>query len=85
MHQAAIADQLAVVAFLSESGADLNCADHEGLTALHCCRSRAVAASLLLHGANPWAESKLGVTPAVFLDGAGQKAVARFIEDTCGL
>ena len=85
MHQAAIADQLAVVAFLAESGADLNCADHKGLTALHWCRSRAVAASLLRHGANPWAESKLGVTPAVVLDAASHKAVARFIEDTCGL
>jgi ankyrin repeat protein len=85
VHHAAIADQLAVVAFLAEAGADLSAADHEGLSALHCCRSRAVAASLLRHGANPWAKNKLGVTPAMFLDAAGQKAVARFIDDTCGL
>ena len=83
-HQAAISDQLAVVAFLAEARADLNKGDQQGLTPLHVCRSRAVAGSLLRHGANPWALSKERLTPAEYLTKKGFVEVAAFITESCG-
>ena len=59
MHIAAMNDQLAVVQYLAEEGADLDLGDEEGLTALHLSRSRAVAQVLIKHGANPWATNKV--------------------------
>ena len=59
VHIAAMNDQLAVVQYLAEEGADLDLGDEEGLTALHLSRSRAVAQVLIKHGANPWATNKV--------------------------
>lgn len=72
------------MAFLAEAGADLNRGDQQGLTPLHVCRSRAVAGNLLRHGADPWAASKLGLTPGAYLADKGLADVAAFIRDTCG-
>ena len=63
VHIAAMNDQLAVVQYLAEEGADLDLGDEEGLTALHLSRSRAVAQVLIKHGANPWATNKVSHPP----------------------
>ncbi|TRZ08154.1 hypothetical protein HGM15179_018956, partial [Zosterops borbonicus] len=55
LHQACIDENMEVVQFLVESGADVNQADNEGWTPLHvaaACGCRQIAQYLLEHGAD---------------------------------
>ncbi|NXF85101.1 PP12C phosphatase, partial [Eubucco bourcierii] len=66
LHQACIDENMEVVQFLVESGADVNQADNEGWTPLHVaasCGHRHIAQYLLEHGADVAAVSSDGELP----------------------
>ncbi|XP_074875241.1 uncharacterized protein LOC142026232 isoform X2 [Buteo buteo] len=80
LHQACIDENMEVVQFLVESGADVNQADNEGWTPLHVaasCGYRHIAQYLLEHGADVAAVTSDGELPLEVAEDEGLEALLR--------
>ncbi|GAB0202118.1 protein phosphatase 1 regulatory subunit 12C-like [Grus japonensis] len=80
LHQACIDENMEVVQFLVESGADVNQADNEGWTPLHVaasCGYRHIAQYLLEHGADVAAVTSDGELPLEVAEDEGLEAMLR--------
>ncbi|KAM9113442.1 protein phosphatase 1 regulatory subunit 12C isoform 1-T1 [Pangshura tecta] len=80
LHQACIDENLEVVQFLVENGADVNQADNEGWTPLHVaasCGYKEIAQYLLAHGAQVAAVNSDGEIPLDIAEDDGMEALLR--------
>ncbi|KAM6184454.1 LOW QUALITY PROTEIN: protein phosphatase 1 regulatory subunit 12C [Sarcoramphus papa] len=80
LHQACIDENMEVVQFLVESGADVNQADNEGWTPLHVaasCGYQHIAQYLLEHGADVAAVTSDGELPLEVAEDEGLEALLR--------
>ncbi|XP_040550943.1 protein phosphatase 1 regulatory subunit 12C-like isoform X1 [Gallus gallus] len=80
LHQACIDENMEVVQFLVESGADVNQADNEGWTPLHVaasCGYRDIAEYLLAHGADVAAVTSDGELPLEVAEDEGLEELLR--------
>ncbi|XP_065427758.1 protein phosphatase 1 regulatory subunit 12C isoform X3 [Chrysemys picta bellii] len=80
LHQACIDENLEVVQFLVENGADVNQADNEGWTPLHVaasCSYKEIAQYLLAHGAQVAAVNSDGEIPLDIAEDDGMEALLR--------
>ncbi|XP_074872037.1 protein phosphatase 1 regulatory subunit 12C isoform X2 [Carettochelys insculpta] len=80
LHQACIDENLEVVQFLVENGADVNQADNEGWTPLHVaasCGYKEIAQYLLAHGAHVAAVNSDGDIPLDIAEDDGMEALLR--------
>ncbi|XP_034648385.1 protein phosphatase 1 regulatory subunit 12C isoform X3 [Trachemys scripta elegans] len=80
LHQACIDENLEVVQFLVENGADVNQADNEGWTPLHVaasCSYKEIAQYLLDHGAQVAAVNSDGEIPLDIAEDDGMEALLR--------
>ncbi|XP_038238090.2 protein phosphatase 1 regulatory subunit 12C isoform X2 [Dermochelys coriacea] len=80
LHQACIDENLEVVQFLVENGANVNQADNEGWTPLHVaasCSYKEIAQYLLAHGAQVAAVNSDGEIPLDIAEDDGMEALLR--------
>ncbi|XP_075773587.1 protein phosphatase 1 regulatory subunit 12C isoform X2 [Pelodiscus sinensis] len=80
LHQACIDENLEVVQFLVENGANVNQADNEGWTPLHVaasCGYKEIAQYLLAHGAHVAAVNSDGDVPLDIAEDDGMEALLR--------